>query len=341
MISIEGRLHDGTTSRVVPARLDFYDGGEVVLAAEGATAVRHGRSTLEITDRLGNTPRRIRFPDGGQFETADNDAVDRALRHRRLGGAGWVHRLERSYLIAVVSLLLVIVLGVLFFRDGVPALSKAIAFGLPPAASSALGKETFHLLDEQLFDPSTLEEATRGRLRGEFAELSAGLGPHFQLHFRHGGERIGANAFALPDGTVVMTDELVALADNDQELLAVLAHEAGHVVDRHGLRQVLQHSIITLFVLYATGDASNLVAALPMVLVQAGYSRAFEREADGFALELLRERGIAPRNFALILRKIEAENRERREGAEREGRTVFSYLSTHPDTEERVRAFLH
>jgi Zn-dependent protease with chaperone function len=70
----------------------------------------------------------------------------------------------------------------------------------------------------------------------------------------------------------------------------VLAHEAGHVIGRHGLRQVLQNSMTTLFVLYATGDASSLGVALPVVLVQAGYSREFEAEADRFALDLLRAR---------------------------------------------------
>lgn len=49
--------------------------------------------------------------------------------------------------------------------------------------------------------------------------------------------QIGANAFALPDGTLVVTDELVELAgDNDDEVLAVLAHELGHIHERHGLR---------------------------------------------------------------------------------------------------------
>ncbi len=51
------------------------------------------------------------------------------------------------------------------------------------------------------------------------------------------GRAVGANAFALPSGIVVMTDELVELAKTDDELVAVLAHEIGHVRGRHALRQ--------------------------------------------------------------------------------------------------------
>ena len=50
----------------------------------------------------------------------------------------------------------------------------------------------------------------------------------YQLEFRHGGY-IDANAFALPSGIIVMTDELVELAKSDDELISVLAHEIGHV----------------------------------------------------------------------------------------------------------------
>ena len=340
MIIIEGKLYDGTTSRARDARLEFYGDGSVVLSSDGEELGRHPLKGMNISDRLGDTPRYVRFPDGAKFETADNDAVDRELQRHRLGrGQGLLHELESHYWIAGAALVVIVLLGTAFFTKGVPALSKVIAFNLPSAVSASLAKETFTLLDERIFDPSEVDEATRERLREGFGELTRGLDARFKLHFRGGGELIGANAFALPDGTVVMTDELVALAEDDRELLAVLAHEAGHVVNRHGLRQVLQNSIVTLFILYATGDASNLVAALPAVLVQAGYSRAFEREADGFTLELLRERGIEPGHFATILRKLEEEHSERREREGDAADRVFAYLSTHPPTEERVRAF--
>ena len=340
MITIEGKLYDGTTSRAREARLEVYGDGAVVLFAEGAEAARARLKELAVSDRLGDTPRHLRLPDGAKFETADNDGVDRALHGQRIGGgARLLHGLESHTLIAVASLVLVVVLAAVFFTKGVPALSRVVAFNMPVGMSGFLSEETFELLDERFFEPSELDEATRQRLHAAFDELTADLDASFKLHFRRGGEQLGANAFAMPDGTVVMTDELVRLAEDDRELVAVFAHEAGHVVMRHGLRQALQHSLVTLFIAYLTGDASNLVAALPMVLVQAGYSRDFEREADRFTLETLRARGIEPRHFAEILRKLEGEHRERNARADDVTEKVFAYLSTHPPTEERVRAF--
>jgi Zn-dependent protease with chaperone function len=64
--------------------------------------------------------------------------------------------------------------------------------------------------------------------------------PHIdnmQLLFRDGGS-VGANAFALPGGTVIATDQFIQLSENDDEIIAVLAHEIGHVRHQHSLRQI-------------------------------------------------------------------------------------------------------
>lgn len=47
-----------------------------------------------------------------------------------------------------------------------------------------------------------------------------------------------ANAFALPDGTILITRGMLALADDEAELAAVLAHEIGHAVSGDGLARV-------------------------------------------------------------------------------------------------------
>ena len=103
------------------------------------------------------------------------------------------------------------------------------------------------------------------------------------------------------------------------------------------------------------GDVSSLssiVAAIPLILTEMGYSRAFEREADQFAHELVEQVGIEPRHFAAILTKLEqyaacrpdegeaVDEACRGDDRERADRSVvFDYLSTHPPTGERVRQF--
>jgi predicted Zn-dependent protease len=83
-----------------------------------------------------------------------------------------------------------------------------------------------------------------------------------------------------------------------------------------------------------TGDAgsiSSLAPLLPIVLLQSGYSRGFEAEADRFALERLQAAGIPARHFADVLERLE----EDRHGKSRRD-YGSGYLSTHPSSSERI-----
>jgi Zn-dependent protease with chaperone function len=127
-----------------------------------------------------------------------------------------------------------------------------------------------------------------------------------------------------------MTDELVALAQNDDEIIAVLAHEIGHVRGRHALRMILQSAGVAAITLAVFGDVSStsaLAAALPAVLLNAKHSREFEHEADGFAKSWLREHGIPERRFDDLLCRLEKQS---------PAGTEVRYLSSHPPTEERA-----
>jgi predicted Zn-dependent protease len=152
--------------------------------------------------------------------------------------------------------------------------------------------------------------------------------PH-RLEFR-ASPVIGPNAFALPSGIIVVTDELVKLSRNDREVLAVLAHELGHVRYRHTMRHLLQGSATALIIAGVTGDiasTTSLAAAAPALLLQTKYSRDYEREADRYAIELLQKAGIGPSHFAAILARME--NKPGKPGA------LPTFLSSHPPTQER------
>jgi predicted Zn-dependent protease len=132
-------------------------------------------------------------------------------------------------------------------------------------------------------------------------------------------------------GIVVLTDALVKLAAADEEVMALLAHELGHVDLRHVVRSVLQDSIVAAAATI-TADASTLsvaVAGLPMILARTTYSRKFESAADDYAFQLLKSKGYSPAAFADIMEKLDAHHGDRPAG--------FGYVSTHPLTEERIR----
>jgi Zn-dependent protease with chaperone function len=162
---------------------------------------------------------------------------------------------------------------------------------------------------------------------------SAEVPAETRLVFRDGG-MIGPNALTLPGGVIVVTDQLVDVLDDD-EVAAVLAHELGHVHYRHSTRVLLSGSFHALVVMAVFGDASSIssiAATAPTVLVNSGYSRDFEREADAFAFDLLDRTGSSPEAFATALEDLTNAIGEKKRGLD------FGYLSTHPQTGERIEA---
>lgn len=339
--AVAGVFFSGGDSRRRPATLTLADGRVSVAGDDGLLAGPLALEEVAVSSRLGNTPRFLRFPDGASFETADNDAIDRLLRPLR-PAHGLVHRLESSMRYVLLGLAVTIAFVWGGVRYGIPALAEATAFALPPAVSREIGEGALELLDGEVLAPTTLPEAEQARLRARFAPLIAAAGAQsVQVEFRHAEHGLGANALALPSGTIVFTDQLVKLAQRDEELMAVLAHEIGHIERRHALRQVLQASALGLVVMTVTGDVSSVssaVAAIPVLLTQLGYSRGFEYEADRYAGELLARQGIGVSNLGTMLSRLEgARDCTEHGGCPHAEGGWQDYLSTHPPTAERLR----
>lgn len=324
---------DGRTSRSTPVRLEFRGGRLYLYGPDGQQDL--DLAQVRISARIGNTPRFIYLPDGGCCETRDNDAVDAVLAAR--GGDrfnAWLHRLESRLGYALLALLVTAGVGWGAVVYGIPWLAQRVAYALPPGVESSLGEQALAFLDGRVFTSSQLDPEGQRRLQAQFAAMQAGLPGtgHARLLFRRS-SLAGANALALPGGTVVVTDDLVELAAGDAEVLAVLAHELGHVAHRDSLRRLLQDSLLSLIVIAVTGDVtdvSSLVVALPPVLLQAGYSRDMERAADRYALGWMQSAGVDPVHYGAILIRLE----ESQAGS---ASRAMGFLSTHPPTAERLR----
>jgi Zn-dependent protease with chaperone function len=297
---------------------------------------------IRLSPPLGSVRRSIYFPDGAACEFSDESFASR-LEHRQGKGSFFrgLHRWEKNLKLALAALAATIAVIGLFIQFGLPMLAKRAAFAIPPATEASLGIETLHILDRTLFEPSTLAEDRQSELRTLFSGIVADLGAadrSFALVFRRS-RHLGANALALPGGTVILTDELEKLAEHDEEIVAVLAHEMGHLRNRHALRQVIQSSTAGLIIATLTGDifsATSLAAALPTMLADAGFSRDMEREADDFAADYLRQEGIPLDRFAAILLRLRQSRGERSEQKNPAPAGLSDYLSTHPATAERI-----
>jgi Zn-dependent protease with chaperone function len=157
----------------------------------------------------------------------------------------------------------------------------------------------------------------------------------YRLEFRY--STIGPNALALANGTIIMTDQLAMLARNDEAVLGVLAHELGHLQHRHSLRQLLQAVGVTVLVNLWVGDVSAVLATVPTILLDQKHSRDFEREADRYAVEMLKLNGMPAAPVANLFEKMHRVAYDGRAADERDGK-VWEYFSSHPSDKERIEA---
>jgi Zn-dependent protease with chaperone function len=333
---------DGPT---VAAR--HYDGRqstahEVTASVQAGTlmlgAVGYPVAQVHIVEPVGRGAWRFELPDGGMLEAgpAEGAALAGSLGHRRTRIGRW----ERSIALAIACIPLLGLAVWAFYAFGIPLMADRAATMLPPSADKAVGVGSYEIISRAT-DPSSAATERIERLRKRFAEMATEIAPDrgpARLEFRDA-PAIGPNAFALPGGTVVATDQLLKML-SDNEVLAVLAHELGHVQGRHALRLVLRSSGAVILAGAVLGDATtlgNALAGLPVLVTQLSYTRAFENEADDAAYRWLDHPGRSPCYFATALNKIQAMIDKASGG--KHGSGMPDWMSTHPATAERVERF--
>jgi Zn-dependent protease with chaperone function len=261
-------------------------------------------SRLDVSEHLLHAPRILRFPDGAFLEITDPQ-LD-ALLHKNGYRDPWVVRWQQNWPMSLVALIVLIATLIAGYQWGLPWAADRVARHLPAAVEAKIGDGELKLLDGDWFGPSKLDPVQRERLKRLFSELQQPRGEHtvYRIEFRD--SMIGVNAFALPNGVIVMTDQLVEAAGSDQAVLGVLCHELGHLQRRHSLRHMLQTLGAGAVMNVMFGDVSAVLTALPTFLVDMKYSRDFEREADQYAIDMMQENGLPLSPMADLFEKMEA-----------------------------------
>jgi Zn-dependent protease with chaperone function len=333
MIEFHGTYFDGRRSTPYHA---LFTGDERYLRIQVKDKGIDRRIPLrscKIDPPLGKTSRAIRLPDGAVCETRDTDALTALdVLGGKNRGMRLVNFIESRWKMVVFSLAGLILFVWLFKVYAIPYLAKEIAYAAPPAVAEQLSLHTMKILDHNVLKSSALGTKRISELRALFTELTQDLDDNdfeYRLVFRKS-PLFGPNAFALPSGQVVMTDELVRLSENERELEGILLHEIGHVRERHGLRMVIQDAGVFLIVAALLGDLteiSSTAASLPTILARSDYSRDFERAADQFAARYFVRKGWSIQPLQDILERMT------KDMPNFPGESV---LSTHPVTAERI-----
>jgi Zn-dependent protease with chaperone function len=333
--SFSCRHFDGVSSRPREATLRLSRDALTLETRDVVLDIAIG--ALRMAERGDATSATVYLPDDTFLEIDDGPGLEAAL-----AAAGFreplLARLQRRWLVIAGAAACCVVVLTASYLHVLPWAARHAAQLVPAAVAESMSSQVMAFLDGRLLAPTQLPDRETRRLRSRFAamKLPADVPVGHRIEFR-AAPGIGPNALALPSGTIVVTDELVELAGSEEEVLAVLAHEMGHVSQRHGIRQALQGSAVALLLTWFLGDVSSLAAALPAAVLQARYSREMEREADDFAARMLRDNGLSPALLAGMLDRLE---RARVGAADTEDgpEALSRYLATHPRTEERMRS---
>jgi Zn-dependent protease with chaperone function len=343
---IEAHFFDGHSARLQPVGLDVR-AGHLHIDAPGfersyplaAVVLAEPFDHAPLVLRLAEATCEVPYGPGRQ-------ALLAALGYRRSGVERWQARWP-AVLLALVLLLALLGAG---FVWGVPAAAERIAAHLPASVDATLGRAALAGMEAQgMVTPSRLSD---DRIADVQALLPRALPAHPRVPVRllvrasdtPGAAALGANALALPDGTIIVTDGMVRLVlDKNNELddagkarlLGVIGHEVGHVELRHATRAMTGSSLTAAVSAALFGDFSAVAAGLPAVLTQMQYSRAMELEADAYAVTVLRRNGLGPDCLADALRALERQQ-PGQDKIPRWLKRSMTYLSTHPATAERI-----
>jgi Zn-dependent protease with chaperone function len=336
---------DGQSPRAQVCELCIEE--SVLVLKVGGNERRYPVRQVRWAERRSHGQRQSELPDGSLIQHADAgewDAWRQASGQREGAVVGWM----QSWRATLVAMGTSVVFLAVAWTWGVPWLSQTLAHQVPDALEARLGEQGMQQLDRLFLQPSALPEQQQQALRQRFTSAverahPQGDAPPWQLSF-HQSKALGANAFALPGGYIVITDDLVKLlADQPDAIVGVLAHELGHVHHRHGLDLMVRASLISALVGVVLGDASGFLATVPATLATQAYSRDAERAADAFAARLLHESGISPAVMVTFFERIQQQEKQSGEGEEADnesdGAALPIAISSHPDHVERIRFF--
>ncbi len=330
---------DGRSARLHLVELGTGNGA---IHLRGDITRSYPAAATRLAEPFRHAPAVLYFDDGSHAEVQDpamRAQLADALGYRK----SWVVRWQEHSAAALAALVLLVLLILSAWQWGIPAVAGRLAARVPPSADQALGRNALDLLLRQgLLQPSGLSDDRLAALQGIMQRVQPAA-PRIPLRLRvHAAPRLGANALAFPDGTIVLTDQMVRVVmdkNNDIDtraaaaLAGVLAHEIGHIEQRHSIRALTRSSLTAGLSATLFGDFSAVAAGLPALLANMEYSRDMESAADAYAAAVLQEHGIPLAPLADLFDHLD----KRADKTPKFLRQAMSYAATHPDGYARSR----
>ena len=199
---------------------------------------------------------------------------------------------------------------------------------LPESQEAQMGLEAYQQIKQE---SQVARNAELNRRVHEVGRRIAEASPHPEWEWEFTlFENPEPNAFALPGGKVGVHTGMFKVAENDDQLAAVMGHEVAHAIARHSAERVSQ-GMLTQFGVAALGVATNttyaqLAAQAATLGIILPYSRTQEAEADHIGLLYMAEAGYDPREAIALWQNFN----------ELGGERPPEFLSTHPAPGSRI-----
>ncbi|NOH71795.1 M48 family metallopeptidase [Vibrio pectenicida] len=326
-------LFDGTAfaprgSQRYIAQLDVSQANQLSLRVDG-DVISCDLQYADISAPLGKLPVKFTFPNGWVFVVERTVSVNQWLASNKRSSL--VDKMEANWLAWLLSVFVCVGVVLSLYFYVLPWTSDKVAKAVPSHIAVLLGDKILQSLDNS-WQESKLSAEEQQQIQKRVSQHLTQLEPlpyPIKLEFR--ASDMGANAFALPGGKVVLLDEIVALAQNKQQLDSIILHEIGHIYHRHMLKKLVHSSLLSVGVSLLTGESSGVVdnlAGLGVFFLSNGHYREAELEADVFSKQAMLSLYGTSQPLAEMFELLHEQN----------GPDIPEWMSTHPDFEQRIQA---
>lgn len=330
-VQVTGQAMQAGRAQVRDARLELRDGGThlyLIALDTGEQLFDCAPERCKLEPPLGSAPRRLLFPGGHLFLTQD-PAIAAMLGERH--DQHVIVRFERSLRWAAAAVLITVATGWMVWSLGLPHVARLAANATPTSWLTHMDLTSVGVLGFQVKIDDRAGSAQRALAKRTLGKLAAELEEPLELTLLFMDDP-SPNAFALPGGTIIVTQGLLDEFGRDEgALAAVLGHEIAHVVERHGLQNLYSSSAIYLAAALVFGDVGPVIETLLVegqALLNLVYSRDHERAADKIGLGISRQAGYDPEGLIRFLEGLRADLG---------GDAQPSWLSSHPGLDERIK----
>lgn len=322
--TIEAKYFDGQSSasqqvkivsdeRMNNLRMLTADRGSFIWDAEDLLFEQYG-SLLEIRNK--NYSGAFLQVNDEKFSREFFDAMrfkNRVDIHSRLLNMGFTR------IMAIAVCLLGIIVLAYFFV--LPPIAERSVILLPESFDNQIG----NMFMETFLNESKIDSAKTEYLEQFASELDLGNTKPLKFAVVKSDE---VNAFALPNGQIVVYTGILNGMKSPEQLAALLGHEAAHVNNRHSTKMLCRNLAGYFIISLLLSDVNGIMAVLAENAQQIhslSYSRKFEQEADEKGLEILMDNHLNPDGMVKLFEQLDKEN----------DISIPKIIRTHPLTAER------